>query len=264
MSNLKTVDINNIDLNQSFFHFTTKDNLERVAQEGLKAKIGGASQMKDEQKPRVYMSKGGKGVLGIKNSFIHEFKKLRICDIPEEYRKYFDIKDYSSTEQVRENDVYSAMEKRFKDEIYFKVDAIEGEDFIAEDFLPEELKNEAKSSNNLRDIKGKENNDIETEKLSLITTDKGNTAFDIVEYLYGRLLENAKNTGKEDIVRWANSDLDGMFEYIKQRDKASKEYTITTDEIGKDTINTETQTKDTAKKQIQEDLQKIQNKTKNR
>lgn len=261
MSNIKTIDINNIDLNQSFFHFTTKDNLQKVEKKGLKAQIGGASRIKDEQKSRVYMSKGGKGVLGIKNSFIHEFKKLRICDIPKEYKKYFDIKDYSSEEQVKENDVYSAMEKRFKDEIYFKVDAIEGEDFIAEDFLPEELKNEAKSSNNLRDVKGKENHDIEIEKLSIITTDKGDTAFDIVEYLYGRLLENAKKTEKEDAVRWANSDLDGMFEYIKQRDKESKKYTITTDEIGKETINTKTIKKEEAKKEVSK---KMQNKTKNR
>ncbi len=37
------------------------------------------------------MSKGSKGVIEIKNAFIYEFKKLRICDIPIEYRKYFNI-----------------------------------------------------------------------------------------------------------------------------------------------------------------------------
>ena len=37
--------------------------------------------------------------------------------------------------------------------------------------------------------------------------------------LYNKLLENAKENGKEDVVRWANSDLDGLFEYIKQRDR---------------------------------------------
>ena len=31
----------------------------------------------------------------IKNAFNNEFKKLRICDIPIEYRKYFNIQDYS-------------------------------------------------------------------------------------------------------------------------------------------------------------------------
>lgn len=115
----------------------------------------------------------------------------KICDIPIEYRKYFDIMDFSSNEQVNENDVYSAMEKRFKDEIYFMVDAVEGEDFLPEDFLPEELKNEIKSSNNMRDVKGKAYHDIEVQKLSLLKTDRGNTALDVVEYLYNRLLENA-------------------------------------------------------------------------
>ena len=190
-NNIKSVNINDIDLNNSYFHFTVKDNLEKINKEGLKVQIGDASKMKNEEKPRVYMSKGGKGVIGIKNSFIHEFKKLKICDIPIEYRKYFDIMDFSSNEQVNENDVYSAMEKRFKDEIYFMVDAVEGEDFLPEDFLPEELKNEIKSSNNMRDVKGKAYHDIEVQKLSLLKTDRGNTALDVVEYLYNRLLENA-------------------------------------------------------------------------
>lgn len=219
---MNVVNIKDIDLNNSFFHFTTRENLEKIEIDGLKAQIGDASKMKTEEKARVYMSKGGKGILGIKNSFIHEFKKLRICDIPVEYRKYFEIKDFSSEEIVQENDVYIAMEKRFKDEIYFKVDAINGEDFIPEDFLPEELVNEINISNNIRDIKGKANHDISSDKLSIITTDKGDSTFEILEYLYNRLMENAKKNGKEDSVRWGLSDLDGMFSYIKQRDELIK------------------------------------------
>ncbi len=97
---MNNVNIKDIDLNNSFFHFTTKENIDLIEQEGLKAQIGDASKMKTEEKARVYMSKGGKGILGIKNSFIHEFKKLRICDIPIEYRKYFQIKDFLSEEIV--------------------------------------------------------------------------------------------------------------------------------------------------------------------
>lgn len=218
-NNIKDININDIDLNNSYFHFTAKDNLEKINKEGLKAKIGDASKIKDEEKPRVYMSKGGKGIIAIKNSFIYEFKKLKICDIPEEYRKYFDIRDFSSNEQVNEVEVYKAMEKRFKDEVYFKVDAVEGEDFLPEDFLPEKLKNNIKLLNNVRDVKGKEYHDIDVQKLSIIKTDKGDTALDVVEYLYNRLLEKAKEIGKEDAVKLVNSDLNGLFEYIKQREK---------------------------------------------
>ena len=90
-----------------------KENLENIKRDGLKASIGDASKLKSEKEARVYMAKGGKGLIGIKNSFIHEMKKLRICDIPAEYRKYFNIEDYSSEEQVKDNQVYNAMEKRF-------------------------------------------------------------------------------------------------------------------------------------------------------
>lgn len=216
---MNSVNIKDIDLNNSFFHFTTRDNIEQINQEGLKAQIGDASKMKKEEKARVYMSKGGKGILGIKNSFIHEFKKLRICDIPLVYRKYFKIKVFSSEEIVQENDVFAAMEKRFKDEVYLKVNAVNGEDFIPKDFLPEELTNEINSSNNIRDIKGKADHDIAPDKLSIITTDKGDSTLDVLEYLYNRLMENAKNNGKENSVKWALSDLDGLFSYIKQREK---------------------------------------------
>lgn len=257
INNIKIININEIDLNNSFFHFTCRENLENITREGLKSDIGDASKIKSEKEARVYMAKGGKGLIGIKNSFIHEMKKLRICEIPQGYRKYFDFENFSSEEQLQENEVYSAMEKRFKDEIYFKVDAIEGEDYIIEDFYPEELVNSFRTSNDYKDVKGKAGHDIETKKLWLLTTDKGDTAFDVVQYLYERLLENARKSGKQDVVREANSDLDGMFEYIKQKE-------ISTQDIGKATIGIETEKKDIAQKQVQQDLQKMQEIEKNK
>ncbi len=225
-SSLEQVDISGIDLNSSYFHFTRRDNLGRISREGLKPQIGGASKMKNEEQSRVYLSRGGKGIIEIKNSFIHEFKKLKVCDIPEEYRRYFDIKDYSSQEQVDEKKVYDAMEKRFKDEIYFQVNAKEGEDFLiedqydsvfSEDFSKESLK-EMFEQHPERDIKGKANHTIRPEQLTRLSTQKGDTAFDIVNYLYNRLLENAKKVGKEDSVKLVNSDLNSFFEYIKHRE----------------------------------------------
>ena len=154
---------------------------------------------------RVYLSKGAKGVLGIKNSFIYEFKKLKICEIPNEYRKYFNIKDYKSIKIVSSENVYNAMIKRFKDEIYLKVDAIEGEDFLTENKYG--LTSEY-------DIKGKENHDINAKKLSLIVTKHGNTALDVIEYIYNKLLSN--NPEHIELIKEMNEELDKLFEYIKQ------------------------------------------------
>ena len=210
---MNVINIKDIDLNNSFFHFTCKDNFANIEKEGLKAKIGDASKLKTEEEQRVYMSKGGKGILSIKNSFIYEFKCLRVCDIPMEYRKYFNFEDYSKKDQLEDNEVYEAMEKRFKDEIYLKVDAVEGEDFILEKNIPKEID----KITDIKDLKGKVNHDINPKKLSLIITDNGNTALEVLEYLYNRLLENASKSGKVDVVKMFNSDLDGLFEYIKRK-----------------------------------------------
>ena len=224
---METVNIRDINLTDSFFHFTLKENLESIQRNGLVPNIGDASKVVNEQKQRVYMSKGGKGILEIKDSFIHKLKELRICDIPLEYRPYFSIIDFSSIKEIPEEQVYEAMEKRFRDEIYFKVDAVEGEDFLPGDFLPEELVREIKTSKSFRDVKGKENHYIEPEKLTLLTTDKGSTALDITEYLYNRLLENAKDKGCEASVRRVCKDLDGLFEYIKQKELCTTKIRIT-------------------------------------
>ena len=208
MSNIKEVNINDVDLNNAYFHFTNISNLESIAGEGLKAQIGEASKMVGDS-ARVYMSEGGKGILGIINSFIYEFQNLRICDIPVGFRKYFRIKDYSSIEKVKLTDVYSAIERKLKDEVYLMLDVKEGEDFFKED-------NHGLGSN--YDIKGKENHNIDAEKISILFSKKGNSAFDIVKYIYEKLIENAKKVGKDDVVRdWLNC-LNGMFEYIEQRD----------------------------------------------
>jgi len=225
-SNIKIISLEDIDLKNSFFHFTCRNNLSKINNEGLKAQVGDASNMKSEKEPRVYMSKGSKGVIEIKNAFIYEFKKLRICDIPIEYRKYFNIQDYSKKEQVTEEDVYDAMEKRFKDEIYFKIDARENEDFSIEENF--ELKTSDEKMIEFykeffmnfpqRDVKGKENHNIEAKKLSLIRTTKGDTALDVIYYFYDKLLKDTE-LGTEDEIRHAMHDLDSFFTYIQQREK---------------------------------------------
>lgn len=205
---IDSVNIEDIDLNNSFFHFTARSNIKSIEENGLEARVGSASKMVND-KPRVCMSKGGQGILGVKNSFIYMFKELRICDIPEEYRKYFAVSDFSDTSKVTEELVYDAMEKRFKDEIYLKVDAKEGEDFD---------KDEIYGLTSDFDIKGKENHNISKDKLVKIRTSSGDTALDVVRYLYNRLLE--KNPESESLIKDMNSDLTGFLDYICEKNKA--------------------------------------------
>lgn len=197
---MKTINIKNVDLNKAYFHFTLKNNLPSIEKVGLKAKIGDTSElMKD--KSCVYLSKGGKGLLGIKNSFIYEFKKLRICDIPVSYRKYFDIIDYSNTSLISKEQVYIAMSKRFSDEVYLLVNAVLGEDY---------LENEVFGFGADFDIKGIENHDIDASKLSLLTIDFSINALDIIRYVYTQLIEIVPS----EIIKDFLGDLDDFFNYL--------------------------------------------------
>ena len=46
MNNIKIINIDDIDLNNSYFHFTLRNNLKNIDKEGLKARIGDASKMR--------------------------------------------------------------------------------------------------------------------------------------------------------------------------------------------------------------------------
>lgn len=210
---MEKINIKDINLNESFFHFTSRDNLENISEEGLKAQIGEATKMVNDD-ARVYFSRGGKGILGIKNSFILEFQGISIKDIPEGYRKYFQtINDFTSEEKLTNEQIYEALSQRMKDEIYFVVDAKEGEDFQQEDMY-------GGLSSEAYDIKGIKGHDITPEKLKLLITDNGNTAHDVVSYLYNRLLEKARRTGSEEVVRDYLIGLDKMFEYEQKKEQA--------------------------------------------
>jgi len=178
-----------------------------IIENGLMSRSGDASKMVGDKKKRIYLSQGVKGLLKTKDTFIYEFKQRRICDIPEEYRRYFDITDYSSTAQVDSKSVYKAMAKRFKDEVYLIVDATEGEDF-----LPEDVKS---LWGMVHDVKCRENHSIALDKISLLCLGGNKTsAFDIIRYIYACLFE--RNPGSEIIIADMFSNLNEMFEYVNQ------------------------------------------------
>ena len=96
-----TIDINKCDINNDYFHFTNKNNIDSILNNGLVAQVGIASKLVNDR-PNVSISKGGKGIMGIINSFIYKFEnEMKISEIPNEYRKYFiEIIDFEQNKTI--------------------------------------------------------------------------------------------------------------------------------------------------------------------
>ena len=116
------INIDNCDFNNDYFHFTNKTNINSILNEGLKPKIGVASKLVGDR-ANVSVSKGGKGIMGIINSFIYKFYMgLRIIDIPQEYRHYFlEIDDFNSKDSISKDIACRAMIRKLKEEVYLRI-----------------------------------------------------------------------------------------------------------------------------------------------
>ena len=199
------VDIKNCDINNDYFHFTNRKNVDSILNKGLIPSVGAASQLVGDR-PNVSVSKGGKGIMGIINSFIYKFsKELRASEIPEEYKKYFrEISDFEEDSMISKDIACKAMIRKLKDEVYFRVRIDEGQIEKAK-------------------IGGLTGYDVNLpmviDKSSLdIITDSDNkvlTAYDVARYVY----ERAKNI---EIFRNMHAGVFDMFEIIEQ--SSNREY----------------------------------------
>ena len=168
------VDIKKCDINNDYFHFTNKRNIDSILNNGLIPQVGTASKLVDDR-PNVSISKGGKGIMGIINSFIFKFEnEMKISDIPEEYRKYFtEIDDFTQSGNISTDIACKAMRRKLSDEVYFRVIPTE-----------EQLKN-AKIGGiteydvNLPDAIGNHQIDIVTD-----SNNKVLSALDVAQYIY--------------------------------------------------------------------------------
>ena len=201
-----TIDINNCDINNDYFHFTNKANVNSILNNGLIPSIGTASELV-EDRANVSVSKGGKGIIGIINSFIDKFADLKVSDIPEEYKEYFlEISDLESDTLISKDDACKAMIRKLKDEVYFRVELCE-----------EELK-QAK----IGGLTGYDINlpiKIDSTKVDIITdsNNKVLSAYDVAKNIY----ERAKDI---DAIRDMHEDFFYMFEMMEQ-DK-NKDYNL--------------------------------------
>ena len=190
-----TIDINKCDINNDYFHFTNKNNIDSILNNGLVAQVGIASKLVNDR-PNVSISKGGKGIMGIINSFIYKFEnEMKISEIPNEYRKYFiEIIDFEQNKTISRTIACNAMKRKLSDEVYFRVNPTE------EQLKKAKIGGFTEYDINLPDT-------IDKNQLAIVT-DSNNTvlsAFDVAKYIY----ERAK---KIDIFRNTHPEFFYMFE----------------------------------------------------
>ncbi len=190
-----TINIKDCDFNNDYFHFTNRANVDSILNNGLIPSIGTASQLVDDRE-NVSVSKGGKGIMGIINSFVYQFtNKMKISEIPEEYKKYFlEISDFKSDGLVSKEVACKAMSRKLRDEVYFRVKLDEGQLEKAR----------------IGGLTGYDINlpmKIDKSKLDIITDsdNKVLSAYDVASYIY----EKAKNI---EVFRKMHDDFFHMFE----------------------------------------------------
>ena len=183
------------DLNNDFFHFTNKKNINSILNNGLIPKIGAASQLVNDR-PNVSVSKGGKGIMGIINSFIYKFSnELKISEIPDEYKKYFsEITDFESNNMISKDLACKAMIRKLKEEVYFIVN----------------LGKEQLDKANIGGLTGYDVNlpmRIASDNIEIITdgNNKVLSAYDVAQYIY-------EKTKDKKVFRDMHSDFFDMFE----------------------------------------------------
>lgn len=144
---MRYINIKDIDIENTFFHFTRIDNRESIKQNGLQAVASGESKLKiDQDYKAIYFSKGNSGLL--KN--IDVWTRL-------EFKKYIDIKkdklkeDYDYKNIMNEI-IFDKLYNDFKDRQYYSLELIEGEDFKYNDIDFKKLL--------LKDESGRPNNNI--------------------------------------------------------------------------------------------------------
>lgn len=189
------VDIKDCDLNNDYFHFSNRDNINSIMENGLIPSIGVASEMVGDRE-NVSVSKGAKGIMGIINSFIFMFSNLKVNEIPIPYRKYFlEITDYSINELVGIGIASSAVLRKLKEEVYFRIS------------LDADILNKARIGG-LTGFDINSSNKINKENIQLITSNNSiMTAYDFAFYIY----EKAKDI---EIFREMNEYFFYMFDKI--------------------------------------------------
>lgn len=193
------IDINECDLNNDYFHFSNRDNIKSIMENGLIPSRGTASEMVNDRE-NVSVSEGAKGIMGIINSFIFMFSNLKVNEIPISYRKYFlELTDYNTNELVGIELASSAVLRKLKEEVYFRIS------------LDTDTLDKARIGG-LTGFDINLPNKINKENIQLITNDgEVVSAYDFALYIY----EKAKDI---EIFREMNEGFFYMFDNTREND----------------------------------------------
>ena len=196
------MNINDCDLNEDFFHFTNRRNVESILEKGLIATCGTASQMINDR-PNVSVSYTFRGVAGILNSFIYTFAtKTSPATLPEEFREYFkEVTDYSSTEPLGYEAACLGVARKLKDEVYIRVD------------LTQEDVDAARIGGGFTGFDINLPYSIPPEKVDVVTDEEGTpiSAYDFAKIIY-------EGTKDKEAIRYFHGDFFRMFEMCEGKD----------------------------------------------
>lgn len=123
------IEIEKLDYNNTFFHFSRIANRNSIQQNGIIAVAGGENEAGDDSKnPTTYFAYGVDGLLKAVDVWIKwEYNRLR-------WSKDFRI---SPSEQINDEimkETYKKVYENFKDRMYYRLDLIEGENPETSDF----------------------------------------------------------------------------------------------------------------------------------
>ena len=135
---MKYIKSNEINPNESFFHFSRIDNRESIEHHGLQAVAGGENAAANDRKNRtIYFSKGMAGILKAVDvwarweygKYAREVRKYGER-VKQDYEAYLVIgKDDSYDKSIMKNVIFNKLYNDFKNRQYYVVDLIEGKDF---------------------------------------------------------------------------------------------------------------------------------------
>lgn len=200
--------LNEKEINNGLYHFTSKFNLSSIKEHGLIPLNGPHSGKADKStEGRIFFAKGAEGILEIFDVWIRwlEFMELQAIFLKDNLNSSFEnfcisyINDILPKEEIK-NIVFKKLKKLMDDSVYLKLDLEEGIDFKCEDVDENKSKYSkallekmyAKSSNieegdfsmdrwNMHTINGKV---IEPSKLKIMSLDNDISIFNIVKNLY--------------------------------------------------------------------------------
>ena len=141
---MKKIVLEELDKENAFFHFTNKDNIRSIEQNGLIA-TKGQNAKNAEQTPKIFFSKGTEGILeltdvwikwmmnnaySIKNlyGFYNGLSKQQIIEKASSWDKEFRDRTYLEDKEKKEK-VFELVYQKMKQGVYLSLDLESGKDF---------------------------------------------------------------------------------------------------------------------------------------